>query len=174
MRGRLAGGPEVVGGANQTLTKVPLPDPVHHDPAGERMVRPGQPLGQLLAAAAPGNDRLPVSRKHDGELLRNRVSEAPGIAAEQHSLIHSLAFRHGTGHGRRRRRSLLQILDLLPEGRQAGYHRRRQERVPLFIRESKGTPDRRLPEWSVAMVGDFGEESGLVVLPAEHRLGSLE
>ena len=57
-----SGASEVAGRAHQPHAEVMLPDAVHHDPGGQRMVGLGQPLGQR--EAPPGGFGAPIGLFH--------------------------------------------------------------------------------------------------------------
>ena len=99
MRGSLSHNPEIVRCPDQTLPKVPLPEPIHDDPARQRVVRACQPVRQLQSAAAAGDWRLFVPGQDDGEFLAHWGTEVVVVPANKDVLLDAVALRHSVSHG---------------------------------------------------------------------------
>ena len=147
MGGFFAGGAEVVGCAHQALAEVPLPDAVDHHPAGQRMVRPGQPLGQLPAPAALSDGRLPAAGQHHRELLGHRLARSLVTAADEHPLVDRFPLGHGGSQGWLRRGGLLQKLHLFSQFGDAVPGLLGQQPFPVLFLN---------PEGSAVLLGPLG------------------
>ena len=103
--GRLAATSEVIDRADDPLAEQPLPDAIHGDPRGQRIVAARDPVGQLAAAALTGRDQCwPVLRddphEPSGDLVAQRVGVAPDRdphAARPGGIVHGEGDRHGRG-----------------------------------------------------------------------------
>ena len=76
VRGTLAKSPEIVWRTHKPLAEMPLPDPVHHHAAGQRMIGRSQPVRKFEPPATDVVDRR-LQFAHDNsqaELPRNLFS----------------------------------------------------------------------------------------------------
>ena len=76
MRRPFAAFAEIVGRADQPLAEVVLPDAVHHHAGRQRVLGPGQPVGQLQPAAALGDLLLAVAGQNLREATRHGLARA--------------------------------------------------------------------------------------------------
>ena len=124
MRRRVARHAEVIDGGDQALAEQVLPDAVDHHARGERVLRAGQPLGQLEPAALLGID-LRCVRGHSSdreEAARHDRPELLGLAADADlGVADGLGVAHAQGElaaiGRRvgqREQLVLEPVHLLP------------------------------------------------------------
>ena len=83
MRRPVAALAEIVGGADQSLAEVMLPDPIDHDAGRQRMIGACQPVGQLPPAAALGDPLRAFARQDAREAARHGLAEFLVIAAQK-------------------------------------------------------------------------------------------
>ena len=108
VRGPFAGHAEIVDGPDDATSEVVLPDPVHHDSRGERMVRPRQPASESETAARLSRsgisrscaafsnelfEREPVSRKRRWNGRGNRLARRQVITSQKQKRRRRLAAR---------------------------------------------------------------------------------
>ena len=118
MRGGRAADAEVVFGGDEPLAKMMLPDAVDDHPRGERVVRPCQPVGQVLAAAARLVSRQRIAPEHGQKASRHLVTGPRRLA----TLLDLDVFPLAVGHpiGRRKGRGEPQPIPLALEAGDGG------------------------------------------------------
>jgi hypothetical protein len=110
---------EVVAGRHQASAEVMLPDAVDHDASRQRIVRRGDPAGQLQSPALRGRQGWLLRTGHDArEVTGDCHSEGEAVAAPVNAQVDGLALLWG--HDRDRRLSgALGQRPFLPHGRVA-------------------------------------------------------
>ena len=94
--GHLAQPTEIIGRRHDAAPEMPAPQAVRHHTAGQRMIRPREPFGQLQSSAlCVGNGRLVLARDHAQETARHFLAQRPVAAADVNLRIRDLvAFPH--------------------------------------------------------------------------------
>ena len=148
MRRPFAALAEIVGGADQALAEVVLPDPIDHDAGRQRMVGARQPVGQLPPAAPLGDPRRVLARQDAREAARHGLAGLLVVAAQEDlGVLEALVTRalgaavlHDDGLGDLRRGLLLQRVQLAAHGRPAATGPRRGASLLRSSAENQNGP----------------------------------
>ena len=110
---------EVAAGRDKALAEVVLPDAVDHHAGAERILRVGQPPGQLGAAPSRlrrGRNRMDVGRPLEKKCEITGIDHLVAFAWNRHRSGLGTDVAHGVGDGQRSRLGLIERGQLLAEG----------------------------------------------------------
>ena len=133
MTWRLALGPKVLAGLDQTGTEELLPETIHGDPRRQRMTVVDQPVCQVQTIVRTATGFLGITRfvrkrrEKTGDATGHFLARIVVCAAEHHKTLARLG---QIGHDHRDRRGLFDLRDLFFDRRLFGNQRRDQLRAP--------------------------------------------